>query len=94
MVYIENSPYLQNIKVTLQIHSVVDAVRFACVINDIPVQTVEVTSWKKDVLGNGKADKQTIMQFAKTKWGDELITNQDIADASAICQYGLIRMLK
>jgi Holliday junction resolvasome RuvABC endonuclease subunit len=94
MVYVENSPYLQNIKVTLQIHSVVDAVRYACLINDIPMQTVEVTSWKKDVLGSGKADKPTIMQFAKAKWGSKLITNQDIADSSCIATYGNRRMEK
>ena len=94
MVYVENSPYLQNIKVTLMIHSVVDAVRFACVSSDTPFQTVEVTSWKKDVLGNGKADKSTIMTFAKAKWGEELITNQDLADASCIATYGQLRVNK
>ena len=94
MVYIENSPYLQNIKVTLQIHSVVDSVRFACVLNGIPFQTVEVTSWKKHVLGNGKADKATIKQFAVTKWGEKLITSQDLADASSIATYGMLRMEK
>ena len=91
MVYIENSPYLQNIKVTLQIHSVVDSVRFACVLNEVPFQTVEVTSWKKSVLGNGRADKSSIIQFAKAKWGD-LITNQDVADSACICLYGWMRM--
>jgi Holliday junction resolvasome RuvABC endonuclease subunit len=93
MVYIENSPYLQNIKVTLAIHSAVDAVRFACVLNNIPYQTVEVTSWKKDVLGNGKADKAQIMSWAKAKYGD-LITSQDLADAAGIANYGYRRMAK
>ena len=92
MVYIENSPYLQNIKVTLQIHSVVDSVRFACVFNGIPFQTVEVTSWKKHILGNGRADKSAIKQFAVAKWGEQLISSQDLADASAIAQYGWMRM--
>ena len=94
MVYIENSPYLQNIKVTLQIHSVVDSIRFACVFNGIPFQTVEVTSWKKYVLGNGKADKSAIKQFAVTKWGEQLISSQDLADASCIATYGMLRMEK
>ena len=94
MVYIENSPYLQNIKVTLQIHSVVDSVRFACVLNEIPFQTVEVTSWKKHVLGNGRADKSAIKQFAVAKWGEKLITSQDLADASCIATYGILRMEK
>lgn len=92
MVMVENSPYLQNIKVTLQIHAVVDAVRFACVLGDIPVQTIEVPSWKKDILGNGHADKPEIMQFAKAKWGEALITNQDLADASCIAMYLQRRM--
>ena len=93
MVYIENSPYLQNIKVTLAIHSAVDAVRFSCVRSRIPYQTVEVTSWKKDVLGNGKADKSQIMSWAKAKYGD-LITSQDLADAARIANYGYRRMVK
>jgi len=93
IVYIENSPYLQNIKVTLAIHSAVDAVRFACVLNKIPYQTVEVTSWKKDVLGNGKADKAQIMSWAKAKYED-MITSQDLADAAGICEYGWRRMKK
>lgn len=91
IVYIENSPYLQNIKVTLAIHSVVDAVRFAAVLNKVPYQTVEVTSWKKDVLGNGRADKAQIMSWAKAKYGD-LIVSQDIADAAGIANYGYRRM--
>ena len=92
MVYVENSPYLQNIKTTLQIYTVVDAVRFACSLNSVPVQTVEVTSWKKDILGNGKASKEAIMEFAKAKWGAKIIKNQDIADAACICLYGWKRM--
>ena len=93
MVYVENSPYLQNIKVTLAIHSVVDSVRFACVLAKVPMQTIEVTSWKKDVLGNGRADKTQIMTWAKAKYG-QAITSQDLADASAIAEYGARRMLK
>ena len=91
IVYCENSPYLQNIKVTLAIHSVVDSVRFASVLNDIPFQTVEVTSWKKDQIGNGRADKAQIMSWAKAKYGD-IITNQDLSDAAAIAGWGWKRM--
>lgn len=93
-VYIENAAYLQNIKTSFLIRSVVDAVRFACVLNGIPCQTVEITSWKKDVLGNGRAEKSTIMQFAKAKYGEKLITSQDLADAACIATYGLRRIGK
>jgi crossover junction endodeoxyribonuclease RuvC len=93
MVYVENSPYLQNIKVTLAIHSAVDAVRFACVLNNTPMQTIEVPSWKKEVLGNGRADKSQIMTWAKAKYGD-IITSQDLADAAGIANYGWRRMVK
>jgi Holliday junction resolvasome RuvABC endonuclease subunit len=91
-VYIENAAYLQNVKTSFLIHSVVDAVRFACVLNDIPCQTVEITSWKKDVLGNGRAEKSDIMQFAIVKYGDKLITNQDLADSAGVATYGYKRM--
>jgi len=90
-VYIENAAYLQNIKTSFLIRTVVDAVRFACVINNVPSQTVEITSWKKDVLGNGRAEKNDIMQFAKAKYGD-IIKNQDLADAACIATYGQRRI--
>jgi len=90
-VYIENAAYLQNVKTSFLIRSVVDAVRFACVLNNVSCQTVEITSWKKDVLGNGRAEKNDIMQFAKAKYGD-IITNQDLADAAGVATYGWRRM--
>jgi Holliday junction resolvasome RuvABC endonuclease subunit len=93
-VYIENAAYLQNIKTSFLIRSVVDAVRFACVLNNIPCQTVEITSWKKDVIGNGRAEKSDIMQFAKTKYGEKLFTNQDLADAAGVATYGARRLNK
>jgi Holliday junction resolvasome RuvABC endonuclease subunit len=88
MVYVENSPYLQNIKVTLAIHSVVDSVRFACVLAKVAMQTIEVTSWKKACCGNGRAEKSDVMQWAKLKYGDKLITSQDIADAAGVASFG------
>jgi crossover junction endodeoxyribonuclease RuvC len=93
-VYVENAAYLQNVKTSFLIRSVVDAVRFACVLNNIPCQTVEITSWKKDVLGNGRAEKSDIMKFAKAKYGEKLIVNQDVADASGVATYGQRRMSK
>ena len=93
IIYIENAAYLQNIKTTLSIHSAIDAVRFAAVLNNIPYQIIEITSWKKDVLGNGKADKAQIMSWAKAKY-EALITSQDLADAAGIANYGYRRMVK
>jgi Holliday junction resolvasome RuvABC endonuclease subunit len=57
------------------------------------MQTIEVPSWKKEVLGNGRADKSQIMTWAKAKYGD-IITSQDLADAAGIANYGWRRMVK
>lgn len=93
VVFIEQAVYVQNIKATLAIDAVINAVRFTCIRLGIPYFIIDNKSWKKDVLGNGNASKEDIMRFAKVKWGDEIKT-QDEADAACIAMYGKRRFDK
>jgi len=87
IVYIEQAIFLQNIKATLIIDSVINAVKFISHMNNIPYIIVDNKSWKKSVIGNGKASKEQIMEWAKVGYGDK-ITTQDTADACAIATFG------
>jgi len=53
--------------------------------------TVNVSSWKKAVVGKGNADKSQVAEFLRLRW-NALYTaaegNQDIYDATAIALYG------
>ena len=91
--FIENPVYIQNVKTTNAIGNIVFAIKHIFFRMDSYFQGVAVTSWKKDILANGKADKKVIMEFAKAKWGKQ-ITEQDFADAACIALYGLRRLGK
>lgn len=91
MVYVEQAVYLQNIKTTLSIDSVINAVKFNCVLRSIPYTVIDNKLWKKDILGNGKATKENIFEFASVKWEGK-IDNQDIADAACIALYGFKKL--
>jgi len=88
-VYVEQAVYVKNIKTTLGIDAVVNAVRFISHDFDIPCFIIDNKHWKLQVCGNGKAEKTEIMQFAKLKFGEAKLTSQDIADAAciALCGY-------
>jgi Holliday junction resolvasome RuvABC endonuclease subunit len=92
IIYIEQAVYLQNVKATLMIDATINLVRFICISRNIPYQIVDNSSWKKDVLGNGKASKEQIMEFAKVKWSDHKFGNQDEADAACLAFYGFRRL--
>jgi Holliday junction resolvasome RuvABC endonuclease subunit len=91
-IYIEQAVYVQNIKATLAIDSVINAVKFLAYMNGVYYNIVDNHSWKKAVLGNGKASKEQILEFSKVKWPNR-ISNQDIADASciALCGYNILK---
>lgn len=51
------------------------------------VTLVPVSSWKKEVLGNGNSNKQEVARwFQRTYPG--IKASQDVCDAAAICEYG------
>lgn len=55
------------------------------------VGEVNQSTWKRDVIGSGRAEKGTIAQVVRETWPKVwgLVGNdQDLADAAAICLYG------
>lgn len=56
-----------------------------------PTYPVNVSTWKKTVLGKGNADKREVGEYLRFRW-DALYQsasgNQDVYDASAIALYG------
>ena len=91
-VYIEQAIYLNNVKVTIQIARIIDLVVFWCKYFKIPYQIVDNKAWKKDVIGSGKASKEEIATFVKTKWSNHKFGNQDECDATAIAFFGKRRL--
>jgi len=91
VVYIEQAIYVQNIKSTLAIDAVINAVRFCCFIHSVPYVVIDNGVWKKDILGNGKATKEEISKFANIKWPDKF-TTQDECDAACLAMYGIRRL--
>lgn len=59
--------------------------------NNIRFITVPPTKWKKELIGNGQATKDLIIDAWKriTKNNIKLKKTDDIADAYFLCQYGL-----
>jgi Holliday junction resolvasome RuvABC endonuclease subunit len=54
-------------------------------------QSVNVSSWKKAVVGKGNADKRQVAEHIRLRWPAlyaEANGNQDVYDASAIALYG------
>ena len=92
--FIENSIYVQNFKTSVGITKTIGLVEALLGFHDVPYFPVDNKSWKKDILSNGNASKDEIMHFAKTRWGEEHITEQDYADASCIALYGVKRFGK
>lgn len=66
-------------------------IRSLLTINNIKYITVPPTKWKKDMLGNGQATKDLIIDAWKrvTKNNIKLKKIDDIADAYFLCQYGI-----
>ena len=62
--------------------------------NNIDIFTVNVMTWKKDVVGNGKADKDKVTLMAKKIFGDKEISklSQDATDALMVAKWGEMRL--
>ena len=89
---IENAVYVQNVKATIGINNVIAGSKLALHNHDVSYFPIDNRSWKKDVLGNGRASKEDIMQFAIAKWGEVNFPEQDYADAACIASWLWRRM--
>lgn len=80
-------------KTTIVQSMVSGVVQLAMVQSGHRPQMVNVSTWKKTVIGNGNATKDDIASFIKQRWRpifDEAAGNQDILDAAGVCLYGLV----
>jgi Holliday junction resolvasome RuvABC endonuclease subunit len=60
---------------------------------DIDVFTVNVMTWKKDVVGNGKADKDKVKVMAQKIYGESINQySQDAIDALMVAKWGELRV--
>lgn len=91
MAFIENPIYVQNVKATIGISSMIAGVKHFIYQQGINCFGMDNRSWKKDIVGNGKASKEEIMRFAEAKWGKGKFPEQDFADAACIALWGRIR---
>jgi Holliday junction resolvasome RuvABC endonuclease subunit len=93
-VYVEDVPFVRNVKVCAQMNHVLAAVILGCHDAGVPVVLVGNTTWKKAVVGSGKADKAIIKEWAMKvlKVPGGLV--QDVYDAACVCQYGQSGMPK
>ena len=85
---IEEPIFAQNRSVVRTLSEVVGAVWTILIISDIPTKLVDNGTWKKNIVGSGKAKKADIMEYAIEKWGDKF-PEQDYADAACIALYAV-----
>lgn len=85
---IEEPIFAQNRNVVRTLSEVVGAVWGTLCLSDIPTTLVDNGTWKKQVLGSGKATKDDILKHAIEKWGDEF-PEQDYADAACVALYAV-----
>jgi Holliday junction resolvasome RuvABC endonuclease subunit len=93
LLIIENPVYLSNPKASSGIAQVIGYVKSVAARYNVRFMGVDNRSWKKSVLANGNADKELIMKFAASTWGQQLIKNQDLADSACIALWGVLRSL-
>ena len=80
---IEEPIFAQNRNVVRTLSEVVGAVWGTLCLSDIPTTLVDNGTWKKQILGSGKATKDDILEYAIEKWGDKF-PEQDYADAACV----------
>ena len=98
VVAVEGPVYSLNIKTTTDIHRNIVAVELAACEAGIPVFQYDNRTWKRMVLGNGKASKEDIAKFFDVRWKDDdtfkSVSCQDEKDAACIALHQYLLMSK
>ncbi len=89
-VYIEAPVGGRNIGALRSQAYVIGAMRYILYTNDIRHSLVDSGTWKKQVIGGGKATKEEIAAFVVSKWDVGTDLQQDVYDAACIAQFGRI----
>lgn len=91
VVIIEEPPYVQNKKTYSELTQVSGAVLGML---NVPATLVNVSTWKKTVVGNGNATKKAIADFLSREYPrySERCERQDHIDATCIALYGRVTL--
>lgn len=93
MVCIEDIPLVQNRQSLIKLVHILAMSRSIFVHHGIDVYTVNVMTWKKVVIGDGRADKDKITSMAKKIYGEDLKKlSQDAIDALMVAKWGELRL--
>jgi len=95
LVIIEDVPMVQNRASVIRLTHVVAMCRVVCIHHGIDCFGVNVSTWKKDVIGDGRADKEKIKLMATKIFGKKVSKlSQDSVDALCIAKWGDLRIRK
>jgi Holliday junction resolvasome RuvABC endonuclease subunit len=77
-----------NAKASIDQAYVVGAIRSTLILHGVNHSLVDNTTWKKQILGSGKASKEEIEMFARDVLNLPEGLTQDLYDAACISQFG------
>ena len=93
LVCIEDIPLVQNRQSLIKLVHVLAMCRVVFMHHDMEIFTVNVKTWKKDVIGDGGADKDKIKAMAIKILGQDVSKlSQDSIDALMIAKWGQLRV--
>jgi len=93
LVCIEDIPLVQNRQSLIKLVHVLAMCRVVFMEHDMDVFTVNVKTWKKDVIGDGGADKDKVKAMAIKILGNDISKlSQDAIDALMIAKWGELRV--
>ena len=93
LVCIEDIPLVQNRQSLIKLVHVLAMCRVVFMEHDMDVFTVNVKTWKKDVIGHGGADKDKVKAMAIKILGQDINKlSQDAIDALMIAKWGELRV--
>ena len=93
LVCIEDIPLVQNRQSLIKLVHVLAMCRVVFMHYDMEIFTVNVKTWKKDVIGDGGADKDKVKAMAIKILGQDVSKlSQDSIDALMIAKWGQIRV--
>ena len=93
LVCIEDIPLVQNRQTLIKLVNILAMCRTVCTEHGIDVFTVNVKTWKKDVVGDGSSDKDKVKAMAVKIFGDSVNKfSQDSVDALMIAKWGALRL--
>ena len=95
LVIIEDVPMVQNRAAVIRLTHVVAMCRVVCIHHGVDCFGVNVSTWKKDVIGDGRADKDKIKLMASKIFDKKVLKlSQDSIDALCIAKWGDLRVRK